>query len=115
MIEGQMHRVNSNGSGVIDVEIPPSAKNAFLVINSDQSPFQGAAIPVKIGYLDPIDLLSGQKARLNNLGYFAGDPDLAADDDFRSAVEEFQCDQGLTVDGQCGAKTQAKLKQIHGC
>jgi len=34
---------------------------------------------------------------------------------FRSAVEEFQCDQGLTVDGICGPQTQAKLKQVHGC
>jgi len=23
-------------------------------------------------------------------------------DDFEPAVEEFQCDHGLTVDGQCG-------------
>jgi peptidoglycan hydrolase-like protein with peptidoglycan-binding domain len=34
---------------------------------------------------------------------------------FRSAVEEFQCDHGLTVDGDCGAQTQAKLLSVHGC
>ena len=32
-----------------------------------------------------------------------------------SAVEEFQCDHGLTVDGKCGSLTQAKLKKVHGC
>jgi peptidoglycan hydrolase-like protein with peptidoglycan-binding domain len=34
---------------------------------------------------------------------------------FKSAVEEFQCDHGLAVDGKCGPKTQAKLEEIHGC
>jgi len=33
---------------------------------------------------------------------------------FLSAVEEFQCDNGLTVDGDCGPNTQAKLKEVHG-
>jgi hypothetical protein len=33
---------------------------------------------------------------------------------FRSAVEEFQCDNQLTVDGKCGPNTQAKLKAVHG-
>ncbi len=55
---------------------------------------------------------SGQQARLDNLGYFASDGD---DDAFKSAVEEFQCDNSLTVDGDCGPATQAKLKQVYGC
>jgi peptidoglycan hydrolase-like protein with peptidoglycan-binding domain len=65
--------------------------------------------------LDPIDILAGQKERLNNLGYFAGDPQTEADEDFRSAVEEFQCDHGLTVDGVLGANTKSRLKQVYGC
>ena len=48
-------------------------------------------------------------------GYDAGDPDHPDDDRFESAVEEFQCDSNLTVDGQCGPQTQAKLKDVHGC
>jgi hypothetical protein len=81
-------------------------------------------IPLKIGHLDPVDVLSGQIARLNNLGYDAGDPTLplgAAPEDktrqqqFQSAVEEFQCDFALKVDGICGKKTQDKLVDVHGC
>jgi len=34
---------------------------------------------------------------------------------FRSAVEEFQLDHGLKVDGILGAGTKAKLKDVHGC
>jgi hypothetical protein len=77
--------------------------------------FDNTPIPFKIGDLDPVLETSGQVARLNNLGYFAGDlsnPDPAT---FQSAVEEFQCDKSLTVDGICGPATQAKLSQVHGC
>jgi Putative peptidoglycan binding domain len=73
------------------------------------------AIPVKIGHLDPVDTISGQQARLSNLGYFLGDIDGNDASAFRIAVGEFQCEHGLTVDGICGSKTQAKLKDAHGC
>lgn len=115
IVDGDLHKLTSNARGLIELPIRPDAKNAALIVNSDQTPFQDVEIPVKIGHLDPVDALSGQKARLNNLGYFAGDVTGPADDDFESAVEEFQCDQKLTVDGKCGSITQAKLKQVHGC
>jgi peptidoglycan hydrolase-like protein with peptidoglycan-binding domain len=78
-------------------------------------PDDGVQIPIKIGDLDPEKKVSGQQARLKNLGYFRGDVDGQDSDDFESAVEEFQCDHSLKVDGICGPKTQAKLKEVHGC
>lgn len=72
-------------------------------------------VPMKIGWLDPVEYQSGQVARLNNLGYNAGDaagPDALQ---FRSAVEEFQCDNEIDVTGECDANTQAKLKEVHQC
>jgi len=46
---------------------------------------------LKIGALNPETMLSGQQARLNNLGYFAG---FTVDDhdQLSWALEEFQCD-----------------------
>lgn len=73
------------------------------------------AIPIKIGHLDPVDEISGQQGRLNNLGYYFGDIDGNDSPRFRMAVEEFQCENGLTVDGICGPNTQAKLKEVYGC
>ena len=35
--------------------------------------------------------------------------------DFRSAVEEFQCDQKLSVDGVVGPATRARLVKAYGC
>jgi protocatechuate 3,4-dioxygenase beta subunit len=75
---------------------------------------QGHELGLKLGHLDPVEEFSGQVWRLNNLGYRAGEPADAGDMDFKSAVEEFQCDYSLTVDGICGPQTQGKLKDVHG-
>ena len=42
----------------------------MLVINGPATPFQGDQIPIKIGHLDPLDEVTGQAARLANLGYY---------------------------------------------
>lgn len=75
---------------------------------------KGYELALKLGHLDPVEELSGQVWRLNNLGYRAGNAQDDKDPNFLSAVEEFQCDYGLTVDGKCGPNTQGKLKDIHG-
>jgi len=75
---------------------------------------KGYALGLKVGHLDPVEEISGQVWRLNNLGYRAGDVKDPQDMIFRSAVEEFQCDNSLVVDGICGPNTQGKLKDIHG-
>lgn len=75
-------------------------------------------LPLGVGELDPVDTVSGWTARLHNLGYEPGpfrEPATPGERRRqRSAVEEFQCDQRLVVDGVMGPGTQAKLKQAHG-
>ncbi len=116
-IKGQTIKLVSDGKGKIEHEIPPDAQEASLVIKDPQASFNGLVIPILIGHLDPIDTPSGQKARLNNLGYFAGPLDQEDEALFRSAVEEFQCEHlgKADVDGIVGPKTQAKLKAVYGC
>ena len=113
LVEGEVGQQTTDGKGHIERDIPLDAEEATLVIRGDETPFADVPIPVKIGHLDPEEALSGQLARLNNLGYSPGDG--TDDEAFESAVEEFQCDNGLTVDGKCGPITQAKLKKVHGC
>jgi len=115
LIDGQVYQLTTDGNGKLEQEIPLDAKEGTLTIRGDQTPFANECFAIKIGHLDPVDETSGQIGRLNNLGYAAGSVDGSDDDAFESAVQEFQCDNGLTVDGICGPQTQAKLKQVHGC
>ena len=56
---------------------------------------------------------SGQLERLKHLGYIEGEDQ--DDEIFLVAVEEFQGDHGLEIDGFCGDLTQQKLLEMHGC
>lgn len=98
----------TDGNGLLEQEIPPDAEKGLLVIEDRE-------ILLKVGHLDPVDTITGWQARLNNLGYNAGEVNGIEDDQTRSAIEEFQCNHGLKVDGIMGPKTQAKLKEVHGC
>ena len=116
IIESNSHRVTTDGDGKVELEIPHSARECSLVIQNEQeTPHGGVTIPIKIGSLDPVDEVSGQQGRLSRLAYYAGPIDGNDSQDFQSALEEFQCENDLTVDGICGKKTQAKLKQVCGC
>jgi N-acetylmuramoyl-L-alanine amidase len=116
IVDSDSHQLTSDGDGKLELEIPPSATDSRLVIqDTQQTPYGGISIPVKIGHLDPVDEISGQQARLSSLGYFIGDIDGNEGPNFEMAVEEFQCEHSLTVDGICGPQTQAKLKEVFGC
>lgn len=113
-VDGKQFEITSEANGLVEHEIPPNAERARLLMGDDRAPIT-LEVPIEIGHLDPVDTVSGQKARLNNLGYFAGPLDEEDESLFKSAIEEFQCDHKLTIDGKCGPNTQAKLKEIHGC
>jgi hypothetical protein len=103
----------TDGSGIIKQEIPRNAQNGRLFVHTPDGDFR---IDIGIGSLDPVEEESGQRGRLDNLGYNPGEPDSEDPQQFRSAVEEFQCDhQVRPITGVCDAKTQAKLKEVHGC
>ena len=110
-----LHNVTTDGTGHLEQGISPEVHDAVLTIQAPQTPFQGVPLSIKIGHLDPVETVSGQHARLTNLGYFPGPTGASDPAALESAIEEFQCDQSLTVDGICGPQTQAKLKQVHGC
>jgi len=113
-IEGEVYPLTTDGQGQIEQQIPKSAEGGTLTLIGTNVPFD-VQLPIKIGHLDPVDTISGQQARLNNLGFNAGEVGGTSELQFRSAVEEFQCDHDLTVDGICGQQTQTKLKEVHGC
>ena len=75
-----------------------------------------AAKSVKLEPLPDVSTPRGQRIRLDNLGYvpvFHDEPE-DPNEPSRWAIEEFQCEHGLSVDGDCGPNTQAKLVEVHG-
>ena len=113
-VAGETYNLTTNQDGMIEHEIPPSAKDGLLTARSAQGQVI-MQIQLKIGGLDPVEEQTGWQARLKNLGYDAGEGGDGDPESLRAAVEEFQREQRLRVDGNCGPQTQAKLKQIHGC
>ena len=107
-VRGIVFKLTTDDEGKIEQVIPRDAHDGMLTVNDIE-------IPLKIGDLDPVEKVTGQKARLNNLGYRAGPLDEDNPEQFRSAVEEFQCDQGMKVTGNCDSGTRARLKKVHGC
>jgi len=109
-IDGAKQQLQADGDGLVEKPIPATATGGTLRVPD----FQIEA-PIKIGHLDPIDEQSGLTGRLANLGYYRGDLQNVDPDELASAIEEFQCDQKITVDGKFGPQTMAKLKEVHGC
>jgi N-acetylmuramoyl-L-alanine amidase len=112
------------------VNIAPGAKRPLDGGINFFNPDLRLVFHLKVGDLDHEDTPTGQQARLNNLGYFAGsdpppdestkDKDLTPEDlelrqQFRWAIEEFQCDQGVVPQtGKMDKKTQELLVKEHG-
>jgi hypothetical protein len=112
-VQGLKLKLNSDGDGMVETEVPRDAKEGTLRV-----PSLDIDMPIKIGHLDPVDVDSGWKARLQHLGYYAGNggqgSDSGDDPEMQAAVEEFQCDHKLRVTGLLDSATKAKLKDIHG-
>jgi hypothetical protein len=89
----------TDGSGILKeqferpVEPIVDAEVRVTVVPGSGTP-RAQKFDLKIGHLNPSHKLSGQQARLNNLGYFAGF-DVKDTEQFLWAVEEFQEDHIL--------------------
>lgn len=114
-VDGKLFKLTTDDTGKIEQEIPSDAQAGRLILRNAETGLQEVPIEIRIGSLDPVEEVSGQVARLSNLGYYRGPLDEIDEKELLSAIEEFQCEQELQVDGKCGSKTQAKLKQVHGC
>lgn len=108
-VEGQIYKLKSNGSGLIEKEIPATAQKGVLRV-----PDLDLELPIKIGYLDPHDEESGWQGRLINLGYHPGPVGDEDTEHLGYSIEEFQCDHGLKVTGKLDDATRSKLKEAHG-
>ncbi len=110
---------------VFEGPLDPTLKKGELQFPTSPTERLRPSITIEPGQLDPVDTLTGQQQRLNNLGYFAGfvktkatDPKKldVQDPQMLWAVQEFQCDHlgPNEADGVPGKKTTDKLKEVYG-
>jgi LysM domain-containing protein len=94
----------TNGEGLVESDIPPDASDAILVVGSGTEELR---IPLKIGYLDPIDTDSGVRQRLFMLGF-------RSQDSLEGPLRAFQEKHGLKMTGNVDDPTRQKLKREFG-
>ncbi len=113
VIDGVIKSGKTDGSGMIETDIPNDAKGGVLKLQNGKE-----QIPITIGRLDPTDSADGARQRLKALGFEDtpdSDPDPTQPDDGmpRGAIKTFQTKYKLTVNGQLDAPTKAKLQELH--
>lgn len=106
--------LTTDSHGKLEQTISPTVRDVLLTIRDPQTAIHDVQLTIKVGDLDPAEEISGQQARLNNLGYYTGAVGKPDERLLKIGIEEFQCENGLTVDGICGPNTQKKLKEVHG-
>lgn len=109
LIEGE-----TDNDGYLEEAIPPDAHTGELTLG------EGAdeeVIEIMLGHLDPIDTISGIKARLNNMGYECGEEDDELDEMARNAIREFQEVNNLDLlddtDTDIDKATQDKIEEMY--
>jgi hypothetical protein len=105
----------TDADGCLEHPIPPSGDRADLSVEDLFEDGQTHRYSLRIGHLDPIEELAGIQSRLNNLGYPCGSPNGVMSADTIDAIEQFQGDQGLSIDGELSDETRSRLEECHGC
>lgn len=83
--------------------------------NEGRLRFDDIEIPLQIQPLAEPDTTEGIQARLNNIGFDVGTIDGKLGSHTRLGIEEFQCENDLTVTGEADSATVDKLREVHGC
>ncbi len=108
---GEVQRGTSDGEGVVETFIPKGAQSARLKIGEGA---RQKAYELDLGELAPTEGISGVQARLNNLGYDAGEVDGYLGPNTRDALRRFQLKQALKETGEPDDETVKKLIELHG-
>lgn len=111
-VGGQTLEGKTSKEGKIEHDIPIKEQKATLSMN-------GTERTLLIGHLNPLEDtedagVSGVQSRLKNLGYPVGAVDGKMSPSTRAAIQAFQSDHQMTVDGEIGDTLIAKLKKEYG-
>lgn len=110
--DGEKTKVTTQADGLIEFSIHPSATEATVTIAAPAAP---VTLKVEIGGVGPVRNEDAALLRLRNLGYFRPCfPEEEANEQ-KTAIEEFQLENGLEVTGELDDRTKQKLEKVYGC
>lgn len=109
-LDGTITTGSLNGDGVLDVFIPPDARVAVIEIGPNGAL---ARSTMMLGNLDPIEVVSGVKKRLANLGYYRGPDDDQVTEEYKESLRQFQRARGIEPSGTLDDATQSELEAAH--
>lgn len=101
----------TDGDGFANADIPPQARSAELRLVPEGGAEEEYAL--QLGHVNPVETVSGQKQRLQNLGLLKGAIDEEETAEWREALAAFQAAQGLGPTGEPDEETLAKLRTAH--
>lgn len=108
-IDGKEFKGTTDGNGAINVSIPPGAKSGKLVFEDEDEEYD-----LFLGYLDPIEKLTGVQARLKGLCYYNGNTSGEMNPETEQAIKDFQEANKMEITGQVDDLLRNKLKDIYG-
>lgn len=99
----------TDNNGFLEHIIAPGAEKGKLVLTDKNESYE-----LKLGHLDPLDSIQGVQQRLQNLGFYTGLIDGEKGIKTRGAIQFFQKNKGLIINGEIDAKLTDALKVAHG-
>lgn len=110
VVAGHRMEGTTDDDGQIDVALPPGATTGQITVGEGS---EAQHFALRLGRIPPVGSSAGLRRRLRNLGYDPGTP--ADEEMLRLAIERFQSDHDLPIDGTLNNTLRAKLQQEHGC
>ena len=108
-VEKGRDRIPSDGN--LYISIPPIARKGELRIGKGENE---EVYNLDLGYLDPLDSLSGVKARLNSLGFDCSGADDEMNEETIEAIADFQAYiDHPNPNGQLDDRTREALGKLH--
>jgi len=108
ILDDKIIRGTTDGDGNLEHFVKPDSKGGVIKLNGGKEEY-----PVRVGYLNPVDNISGIKQRLNNLGFYCGNESEDEDEQFSQALVQFQGENGLKQTGELDDATRGKIESLH--
>ncbi len=100
----------TTSTGMVICSILPDAKEGILVVGEGEAIVEYS---LKMGYLNPVQELTGVKQRLRNLGLYEGTIDNNLTQETKDSLRAFQTLHKLEARGELTQATVDKLQDLH--